>query len=227
MASMDCSRFDELVQFYLDHDLDLPNRRAMERHERGCALCSDTLAAYRVLFDSLNSMEREPAPIWLEPVVVARISPCGVDARPRPEACATSQPHRAPRSGSHRTPRLGRASLRRERSRRLGRAALALVGVAGVLWIGSESTTRALLDALGHTLTWVYAVGAAVVAGVSWLQMVSLGELQQASTAVLRGCRLFLEAFGPHMLVYTSATMLMAMLLDRRGRSRLRRGQAH
>jgi hypothetical protein len=202
MASMDCSRFLKLAQFYVENDLDTVACIEMERHARRCDLCTETLDEYRTLFEQLNAMERETAPPWLELLVLVQV---GTTTRPA-----------AVRSGWR-----GRLHLLRSRPLRL---AIALSGVAAILWVGSESTIATLFTALGQTLTWFHATTRDLVSAIRWLQVPSVAELRQVWEPLLRGCRLFIDTFGGHILIYTSATMLMAMLLDRRARLRVPRG---
>ncbi|UCE01633.1 MAG: hypothetical protein JSW67_10135 [Candidatus Latescibacterota bacterium] len=199
---MDCSRFVELAQFYMDADLDPVACIEMERHQRRCDHCCETLDEYRTLFEQLNAMEREPAPPWLELLVLVQV---GTPTRPA-----------AVRS-------VWRRRLRWLRARPL-RLAFALTAVAAILWVGSEPTITTLFTALGQTLTGLHAATRDLASAVRWLQVASLAELRQVWEPLLRGSHLFIDTFGAHILIYTSATMLMATLLDRRVRLRVLRG---
>ena len=129
---MDCTRYNDLVEPFLDPELDggsaLRHRAAMREHGRWCPDCRERLETTRRIFAHLNTMAREPAPPGFTAYVLARV--------------------RA-------------AAVRRNRLHRLRLASAWAVGVVSVAvvsaWLVWKDASAAWLFAtLGRVATWWY-----------------------------------------------------------------------
>ena len=65
----------DLLNLYLDDQLELSARAAADAHLNGCAQCRSELAALRAISVALDALQPEPLPIDLTPQVLARIAP--------------------------------------------------------------------------------------------------------------------------------------------------------
>jgi len=86
---MECHDQD-LLQAYLDDELDVARTIEMERHVAGCTACADALAGQRALRDALAAPELRFA------------SPPDLAARVRTALDAAASPHRAPAAAAPR-----------------------------------------------------------------------------------------------------------------------------
>jgi len=65
----------ELIERYLDADLEPGEQLAVEQHLSGCAVCRDELGRQRALFEELAGLAPLAPPLDLAPLVLARITP--------------------------------------------------------------------------------------------------------------------------------------------------------
>jgi anti-sigma factor RsiW len=69
-----CETVREQAQAWLDGELPLDERAALEAHLRGCAACRQVVARYRRLFGALDAPAVPAPPPTLVPAVLARVS---------------------------------------------------------------------------------------------------------------------------------------------------------
>lgn len=200
---MNCAEYTELLQSYVDADLEEPSRGLMEAHGRHCFLCMEALEETRLLLNLLDTMEREPAPPDLAEAILRHL-PRGPE---RPEA---SRPWALPDSSSH--------------------GALALVaGVAVVtlaLLAGSLVSPSHWTAGLGTLATWWYGWVGDLVATGRWLRSSSLAELQQAAGTLLHAGELLLRAGMAPLLLLWVMTTLMGLCVGTPLRSSQRLGRS-
>ncbi len=70
----DCEKYEVLLPVYIDGELDEADSRALEDHLEACPFCSEALARYTELEDSLVSLKNDlPDPSRLADAVVRRL----------------------------------------------------------------------------------------------------------------------------------------------------------
>jgi hypothetical protein len=192
---MNCTEYEELLQPYLDAELDGLRRRAMQGHGKRCCRCAEALDEYQVLFRVLDRMERECAPAGIEAAVLSRLPRASV-------GFAASRP--------------GLAS-RWVRPRWLG---LALAGALGLALLGAACVSPSLWGArLGTLATWWYAWVGDLLGTVAWLRESSVAELEQAAAALLRAAALLLRAGAVHLLLFWTLATVTGLWLSTRQRA--------
>lgn len=65
----------EMLNMYLDNELDEPTRASVEAHLATCSACQRELAELQAIFAELIALPAAPLPIDLAPVVVEQIKP--------------------------------------------------------------------------------------------------------------------------------------------------------
>lgn len=214
---MDCTRFEQLIQRYLDGDLGPVHASQVEEHASTCTACAALHRQFETVFISLRTHPRDPAPPGLEAAILARVD---FDAF--------------------------RPSLRERILRWLVRPEEALPGPAqtalAVLFLVAvlQSSTGRLgaglqryLEMLGEAATWTYAWSSAVAAEASSRFLVERWPLfRQTAETLFHACRLLLErsaavwiAAGILLVLVLAAGMLRRARLQRGGsRARLQTG---
>jgi|GEM_PF-6656671 len=65
----------DVLNLYLDNQLEFSERAELERHLVVCSVCQDDLAQLRMLFTKLQMLSIEPIPVDLTATVLQRIEP--------------------------------------------------------------------------------------------------------------------------------------------------------
>jgi len=76
----DCERIDELLEAFLDGELEVTEAMAVERHVAGCRQCGESLSLAQRIRDTLRSAGMPACPDELTPAIETLAS------RPRPSA---------------------------------------------------------------------------------------------------------------------------------------------
>ncbi|MFQ5599098.1 MAG: anti-sigma factor family protein [Candidatus Krumholzibacteriia bacterium] len=202
---MDCSRFAELVQDFLDRDLPAADGRGMLAHDARCYACAELLDEYRTLFVELDALECEPAPAGLEGEVLARVR------------FRVRLPLRA------RLPRSVSRFLRPVPSQMGLAFGLTLVLLYAGAWRFGQLSSAGL-DAAGRIATWSYSWSQDVAATLAWIRDSTGAELGAAAASMAHATAQVLGAYGGHL---AAAAATLVVLLGAWHRGRIGRGSHH
>ena len=165
---MDCRGHTDLVQPFLDDELEPKTAEELREHGRRCYLCREHLDETRLLFDLLNRLPRDQAPAGFASSVLSAL------------------PHR-----------FGARSLRR-RARRLSIRVAGLGLAAGLVLLPRllvhDDGAAGLLDTLGRVATWWYSWAQDVAATLEWMRSANPIEAWSVLRSIAPAAGLILEA---------------------------------
>jgi len=197
--SMDCRGHTDLVQLFLDDELEPKTADELREHGRRCYLCREHLDETRLLFDLLDRLPRDQAPAGFASSVL----------------CALPQ-----RFGARRMRRgVGRFSIR----------VAGLGVAAGVVLlprlVAHDDGAAGLLDTLGRVATWWYSWAQDVAATLEWLRSANPIEAWSVLRSIAPAAGLILEASASGLTLGWLAATIAALWLGAQvgGRSPLSR----
>lgn len=175
---MDCTRFEQLIQRYLDADLGPVHTRLLEEHTASCGSCSMLQQQFEVVFESLRSYPRDEAPADLELAILSAIDF---------EAYRPSLRERVLRW-------LVRPEEVLPSPAQMGLAVVFLVTLLHYSTGRMGEGLRRYFDALGGAATWTYVWANGLAAEVSTRFLVDRWPvIRQTVETLTHACRLLLE----------------------------------
>jgi len=170
---VDCRVYTDLVQPFLDDELEPKSASELRAHERRCYLCHEQLVETRLLFDLLNELPRDPAPPGFASGVL----------RALPD-------------------RIGARSLGwRRLSIRAAGVGLAAVVVLLPRLVAREDGAAGLLDALGRVATWWYSWAQDAAATLAWFQSTNPIETWAVVRSIAPAAGLILQASASGLIL--------------------------
>jgi hypothetical protein len=172
---LDCSGHTQLVQPFLDGELEPKTADELRAHGRRCYLCHEQLVETRNLFDLLNRLPRERAPAGFASGVLCAL-PDRVGARSFP---------------------------RRIRSLSIRAASLGLAAGLVLLprLVAHDDGAAGLLDALGRMATWWYSWTQDLAATLAWIRSTDPIETWTVLRSIAPAAGLILEASASGLIL--------------------------
>ncbi len=196
---MDCRGHTDLVQPFLDDELEPKTADELRAHGRRCTLCREHLDETQLLFDLLDRLPRDQAPAGFVSSVL-----CALPHR----FCAHSMRLRA-----------RRLSIRV--------AGLGVVAVLVLLprLIAHGDGAAGLLDTLGRVATWWYSWAQDVAATLEWLRSANPLDAWSVLRSIAPAAGLILEASASGLILGWLAATIAGLWLGAQvgGRSPLSR----